>query len=148
VSDTIGTVRLTAALGTVDTSAIRLVQFSFSDDCRGFDRFDSGKFALLDLCRAGGTRRFHAGDSIFMRPVSPNPVTGRTTVRFSLAGEEFVDISVFNSAGIRVRTLVRDRLGAGEHSVEFDTKSVSSGRYVILLETSTLKLVQSVVVSP
>lgn len=57
------------------------------------------------------------------RPV-PNPFSARSTIRFDLpsapAGTWPVEVSVYNVAGRRVRTLVRQPLAAGSYSYDWD----------------------------
>jgi hypothetical protein len=67
----------------------------------------------------------------------PNPFNPRTSISFTLpAGAEggSVNLSIFDAAGHRVRRLLDDRLGAGEHSVEWSGRddagrAVSAGVY-------------------
>ncbi len=64
----------------------------------------------------------------------PNPFNPTTTISYNLAGDNFVELSVYNLKGQLVRTLVDSRQTAGTHSVEWNGKdnnhkAVSSGIY-------------------
>jgi hypothetical protein len=59
----------------------------------------------------------------------PNPFNPRTSVSFSLAREGNVRLEVFDVSGKSVATLVDGPKGVGQHTVEFDASSLSSGVY-------------------
>jgi len=72
----------------------------------------------------------------------PNPFNPRTTVMFTLPEEGFAELSVFNLAGQKIRTLISETLTAGVHSVVWDGcddcgASVSSGVYITRLSMGT-----------
>ena len=64
----------------------------------------------------------------------PNPFNPTTGISFQLAQSEDVTLSIYNTLGQEVRTLVREDLREGYHTVEWDGKDsfgrpVSSGIY-------------------
>ncbi len=70
----------------------------------------------------------------------PNPFNPETTLSFSLAQDSPIELSVYNAKGQRVRTLCRETLRAGNHTIQWDGKNdrnegVSSGVYLIKLNT-------------
>ncbi len=60
----------------------------------------------------------------------PNPVVNETVVSFTVAEESDVTVTLFNSLGEEVATIVSDNFAAGQHSVSFDAKSLAAGTYV------------------
>ena len=81
----------------------------------------------------------------------PNPFNPETTISFSI-GEilENTEISIYNIKGQMVKTLIDEKLPAGEHSVVWNGtdesgNSVSSGIYLYKLKngryTSTKKMI-------
>ena len=69
----------------------------------------------------------------------PNPFNPRTTISFSLAESGFAKLSIFNSRGELVRTLLNADLSSGNYSLDWDGKdnngkSVSSGLYLYKLD--------------
>ena len=69
----------------------------------------------------------------------PNPFNPRTSISFSLPGQELVELTVFALDGSRVRTLVREVLPAGSHQVDWDGRNdqggqVASGTYLCHLK--------------
>jgi hypothetical protein len=64
----------------------------------------------------------------------PNPFNPTTTIKFSLAEKGNVELTVYNLKGQKVKTLTKDFLDKGEHSVIWNGddelgKTVSSGMY-------------------
>jgi len=71
-------------------------------------------------------------------PVHPNPFNPRTTISFSLAGADEINLAVFDVQGHRVATLARGSFSAGEHQVPWDGTTdrgnkAASGAYFALL---------------
>ena len=83
--------------------------------------------------------------------VTPNPAPGLARVRFTLASAEAVDVSVFDTAGRRIRSLLSGRLEAGEHDVAWEGEDeagrpAGAGVYLIRLaaagRTSAVRVVR------
>lgn len=96
----------------------------------------SASFAIAGAAGAdeGHTRTAFLG-------VSPNPVTGATRVRFSLATTQDVELTIFDVQGRRVSRLVSGRQAAGEHVVSWDGmgadgRPVASGIYLYSFRTA------------
>ncbi len=71
----------------------------------------------------------------------PNPFNPATRIAFDLDRPEFVTLSVFNTLGQKVATIVNRELEGGHHEVEFaglgvDGKHLPSGVYLYRLQTS------------
>lgn len=71
----------------------------------------------------------------------PNPFNPTTTISYALVKEGDVELTVYNTKGQKVKTLVNGSTAAGEHSVEWngtdDTNAkVSSGLYFYRLKTT------------
>jgi M6 family metalloprotease-like protein len=72
----------------------------------------------------------------------PNPFNPSTTISFSLAQTESVNLSIFNVRGQLIKTLVNDTFEAGRYSAVWDGEDsaknrVSSGIYFYRLETGS-----------
>lgn len=59
----------------------------------------------------------------------PNPFNPTTLIAFNLPEASQVELSVYNVLGQKVLVLVDQRMDAGEHQVEFDGSTMSSGVY-------------------
>ncbi|MBL0063315.1 MAG: lamin tail domain-containing protein [bacterium] len=80
-----------------------------------------------------------------LRQNYPNPFNPETSIRFDLAENSLVTLTVYNVAGQEVATLVNGNLNAGSHAVNFDGANLTSGVYLYRLTagefTSTMKMV-------
>lgn len=78
----------------------------------------------------------------------PNPFNSSTIIGFSIPekySSTFVELSVFDIQGRKVRTLVKEQLQSGNYFVEWDgkdelSKSVSSGVYIYELKINQIVL--------
>ncbi len=59
----------------------------------------------------------------------PNPFNPQTTIRYQLPNESMVELSLFNSLGQKIRTLVKKHQNAGYYSIAFQADGLSSGIY-------------------
>lgn len=69
----------------------------------------------------------------------PNPFNPGTTIQFQLPAAAEVELKIYNMLGENVRTLLKERYGAGVHSIQWDGcddsgKSLASGVYWYLVK--------------
>lgn len=64
----------------------------------------------------------------------PNPFNPSTTIRYGLPGRAHVTLSMFNTLGQQVGTLVNETQEAGYHDVLFNGAGLASGVYVYRLQ--------------
>lgn len=60
-------------------------------------------------------------------PVQPNPFTGRTTIRFALAGQEHVMARIYDARGVMLAVVHDGVLGAGLHQTAWDGRDAKGG---------------------
>ncbi len=65
----------------------------------------------------------------------PNPFNPITDISFSISKEMNVKLTIYNSAGVEIQTLVDTYLGSGIHKYSFDGTNAPSGIYFYKLET-------------
>ncbi len=65
----------------------------------------------------------------------PNPFNPTTIINFELPIANDVELSVFNTLGQKVRTLINGRQSAGSHTVTFNADNLASGIYWYRLRT-------------
>jgi len=75
----------------------------------------------------------------------PNPFNPNTKISFSIPEQTIVKLKIFNSIGQEVAALLNTELAAGNHTVDFNAASLSSGVYFYRIETpnftSTKKMI-------
>jgi hypothetical protein len=80
----------------------------------------------------------------------PNPFNPNTRIQYNLPKSDNVKLNIYNTLGIKVRTLTDSYQNAGMHSVLWDGKdnknnSVSSGVYFFRLETGNISLMKKMI---
>lgn len=67
----------------------------------------------------------------------PNPFNPSTTIRYALPSRAYVRLTVFNTLGQHVATLVNENQEAGYHDVRFDGSGLASGVYFYRIQAGT-----------
>lgn len=67
----------------------------------------------------------------------PNPFNPTTTVRYALPKRSHTTLTVFNTLGQRVATLVNGEVEAGHHVVQFNGSGLASGVYFYRLQAGS-----------
>ena len=65
----------------------------------------------------------------------PNPWNPSTTIKYSIAKEGNVKLTVYNAIGSKVATIVNEYKPAGNYSVQFSGNNLASGIYFYRLES-------------
>lgn len=87
-------------------------------------------------------------NSVKLRQNYPNPFNPDTQIRYGIPESSHVQITVYNTLGQRVTTLVNETQTAGWHNVRFDASGLSSGMYLYQIsadgvnQTRTMMLVK------
>lgn len=80
-----------------------------------------------------------------LRQNYPNPFNNSTTITFLLPEKSDVTLRVYNSAGQEVETILQGQLSAGEQSITWNAKNLSSGMYFYRLTTPEFDTVKKCV---
>jgi len=67
----------------------------------------------------------------------PNPFNNSTIIRYELPYDEYITLNVFNTIGEKVAELVNDFQQAGYYEISFNADNLSSGIYIVTLNSST-----------
>lgn len=78
-------------------------------------------------------------------PNYPNPFNPVTNISFSLANDQFVNLSVYNMAGQLVTNLVNERRASGNHNVHWNASGAASGVYLYQLQVEGNSITQKMV---
>jgi uncharacterized membrane protein len=67
----------------------------------------------------------------------PNPFNPTTTINFNIPKEDFVNVTIFNSLGEKVATLLDGMMSTGSHSLTFDANGFASGLYILKMTSGS-----------
>lgn len=78
---------------------------------------------------------FYIPKEITLEQNHPNPFNPSTVISYQLAVNSHVKLTVYDILGTEITTLVNEEKSAGKHSINFDSKNLSSGVYFYTLNT-------------
>lgn len=95
-----------------------------------------------------GTRQDEAFPQKFhLEQNYPNPFNPTTTIRFTLNQRALVNLSIFNTVGQRITTLVDQELPPGVKSLTWDASGYASGVYLLRLRVDSTTQVRKIVLT-
>ena len=74
-------------------------------------------------------------DEFSLNEVYPNPFNAQTTINYSVPSTEFVDISVYDINGQKIKTLINQSINSGRHEIHWNAGDIPSGVYFIMLSS-------------
>lgn len=63
----------------------------------------------------------------------PNPFNATTSIEFQIPDDAHAELTIYNTLGQEVETLINERVSAGTHEVLFDASDLSTGIYIYRL---------------
>jgi hypothetical protein len=75
----------------------------------------------------------------------PNPFNPTTIINYELPITNYVDLSIYNTLGQKVATLVNEKRKAGIHQVTWDASGYASGIYYYKIETGEFQDVKKMI---
>ena len=121
---------------------ILLISFNISEDIRGdvtsplvIKKFLANETDLTEFAKSGNIQITGTPVSYALSQNYPNPFNPSTTIKYQVPEDVHVAISIYNSLGQLVRTLVNETQSAGKYEVVWDSTDdngirVSSGVYI------------------
>ena len=67
----------------------------------------------------------------------PNPFNPSTNISFSLPQDQLVNLTVYNSIGQKVITLLNQMMEKGAHNITFDGQGLASGMYILRMTSGS-----------
>lgn len=98
--------------------------------------------SLSSYGKAVGEQEINTNVTLF--PSYPNPFNPITHISFSLPEAQQVKISVFDLSGQEVAVLMDENKAAGKYSVMFNASGISSGTYIVHMQTGNISRSQRV----
>ncbi len=97
-------------------------------------------------CAAVSIRELNQVAGELLVSVYPNPFTTYTNVQFTTGGRHTM-VSVFNSYGQQIKTLVDADMQAGTHTVSFENEGYADGLYYVRFQNGAVQQVKPVVIA-
>jgi hypothetical protein len=72
----------------------------------------------------------------------PNPFNSTTMIKYVISEKQYIELTIYNLNGQRVKTLVNQVQSAGSYSVFFDGSNLSSGIYLCNMQTEYTNITQ------
>ncbi len=85
--------------------------------------------------------------SFVLRQNFPNPFNPRTVISYSIPSPASVSLTVFNTLGQKINTLVNTTQRSGDHYVEFDASTLTSGVYYYILTAGSFYAARKMIVT-
>lgn len=79
--------------------------------------------------------RDESANKAIVLTVRPNPFNAETNIRFTIDRPGFIEISLFDCLGRRIRRITDGRYAAGIHSITWSAEDLPSGLYLIILRS-------------
>lgn len=77
----------------------------------------------------------------------PNPFNPSTQIEFQIPKDGFVNLTVYNSLGQKVTELVKNTLGKGKYTVEFNAANLPSGIYIYKIQSGNFSDVKKMILT-
>lgn len=82
--------------------------------------------------------------SFRLNPAYPNPFNPSTNISYSMGSAGEIKISVYDVLGRHVATLFNGVQSAGDHRLQFDASSLSSGLYIVSMQAADYQKIQMI----
>jgi len=144
---TLSVIGFDVAVGDDDNGGDRecAVASIFTADNAWYDPSVFGEVPLVTPTGISEGMLFTLPENIYLSQNYPNPFNPSTTLRYSLPEAGDIEITLFNTRGQVVRSLVHGFRGAGSHSLVINGSGLSSGIYFVLLEAGSRSQRQKIV---
>ncbi len=116
--------------------------------------YDIDQLAVVSFIQDNGTKEVHQA-AFSISPVGihdpvnspgaihlfPNPASSMARISFNLPNSSDVTITIYNAAGMLVRTENRSMMTAGKQEADIDVEMLANGIYMVELSTGEMKLI-------
>lgn len=128
---------------TIDPSKIRMLAFQFSKTNNA--NISNFNFEVKNIAFIPSNASTENGNTEEPKEFSltqnyPNPFNPSTTIEFSVAKKEMLNLSIYNILGQKVMTLINREMESGVHRVAFDGSNLASGVYIYRLTGNSINV--------
>ena len=75
------------------------------------------------------------GSDFYLEQNYPNPFNPGTNIQFTLSGDQFISLKVYNVLGEEIANLLNEEISAGKYEIVFNGDNLSNGIYFYKLQT-------------
>ncbi len=130
--------RFLAMLGDDTTTTLSLEEAS-AEGGEVRMRSRAGEFRLKGVCISGGARLVHPTAKGGLKSVYPNPAKEEMEVDLETIEEGYVNLYLADATGRKVKEIVEGEQAASHQVLRVQTGDLPAGRYLLVLETATMK---------
>jgi len=135
----IGIANFRAMLGSAPSTAVRIAKSAVAVGKVDFTEVP-GNFSLKELCQTpGGPRLFSPTGIAALLQITPNPSDGNMTIVYETIESGNTRLWISDILGTSTIELMNGESSQGVHDAKVDLGKLSSGRYVIILQTPTAR---------
>jgi hypothetical protein len=127
-----------SALGDSECSAVNVKSFKWTGSLPCAVEKRHGEFCLIGVCKDGGPRLIDPKGKVELRSVRPNPFDDKAEIELFVIEKGRTKLRVLSTLGETVAVVVDASLPEGAHTIGFDAGALSSGSYLLVLETPTV----------
>ncbi|MCD6112758.1 MAG: T9SS type A sorting domain-containing protein [Bacteroidales bacterium] len=110
------------------------------------DNFDIGAFEYSPETQNINEYSYNKKTSIKIKNIYPNPFNKSTTIQYSLFFSTFINISVFNNLGQKVKEILNENQNKGDHIIIFKSDDLTDGIYFINYKTNNENITKKVMI--
>jgi hypothetical protein len=100
---------------------------------------------MIPLPVGTGKNDIDKPDNYCLHQNYPNPFNPSTSIKYSIPNEGMVNLSVYNTLGQKVGSLVNQYMRAGNYEVKFDASGFASGIYFYRLDSGKFTSVKKMI---
>jgi hypothetical protein len=138
-------IRFRAALGNDSTTSLALTNISATGTTIEMKNID-GTFTLLGVCHEGGPRLYIPTGKAEIMMIKPNPASDELNIELNLIESGETSLDIINSQGIVLDKIKLDSDITGVKELKISTNGLSSGFYLIKLQTPTVISTKNVLI--
>jgi hypothetical protein len=98
-----------------------------------------GEFKLLGICYTNGQARLvNTLGNVALSIVRPNPTAENIEVEVETIERGISQITLYDPSGYEIKRYVCSELPVGKQTLHLDLNGVGSGRYILVLQTTTV----------
>ena len=92
---------------------------------------------MYDSIRPTGVYEFSMANGFDVIQSYPNPAGNQVTISFALPEGNVTELAIFNVLGEKIKTVLKEKLGAGKYSFTVDLSSIPNGTYYYKLTSGS-----------